>query len=132
MSNAIFNLLRRVTCSGRMVLVPPFDFGTNVLGGVAPGVAPTDAVNKAQLDGAVTAVLVTGEVVNETPNGILDTFTVDNVFSANSEQVFVNRLACTRGAQFDYVATGSIKTIVFNAGSIPAENDVVMVSYRRP
>jgi hypothetical protein len=77
------------------------------------------------------AVMITGEIVNELPTGILATFTVDNAYADNSEMVFVNGQAMTRGASYNYVPTGSLKKIVFNAGSIPKAGDVIMVNYAR-
>lgn len=74
---------------------------------------------------------VTGEIVNETPDGTEDTFTVDYPFETVSEIVYVNGQAKARGATHDYVPTPATGTIVFNAGCIPETGDVVMVSYRK-
>jgi hypothetical protein len=78
--------------------------------------------------------LVSGEVVNETPNGILDTFTVDYTFADNSETVMINGQGQVRdqgGISYNYVPDGDLKQIVFNAESIPIEGDVITVSYAK-
>lgn len=70
-----------------------------------------------------------GEQVNETATGLLDTFTVDYAFVANSEQVWVNGLVKGRGAGLDYIPTGASKQIVFNAGAIPPAGATILVNY---
>jgi hypothetical protein len=70
---------------------------------------------------------VNGEVVNETPNGVLLTFTVDAVFVDGTEVVNVGGLIKVRGALYDYTTNGAAKQIIFNAGKAPTQT--VSVSY---
>jgi hypothetical protein len=70
---------------------------------------------------------IIGEVVNETPNGILTMFTSDYAFVANSEEVKVNGLTMIRAVH--YVPTGSLSRIVFEAAYIPAQGDIVTMNY---
>jgi hypothetical protein len=56
---------------------------------------------------------VAGELANETPNGVLLTFTWDNVYEDDSETIYINGLAQVRTT--DYTPTGSLKKVVFVA-----------------
>ena len=68
---------------------------------------------------------VFSEVPNQTPNGVLTEFTVDNSILSGSEHVYESGLLLRRGAGSDYTVSGA--TITF---ADPPESDVnILVTY---
>lgn len=61
MGNAVLKFLQTVLEMGVLELIPPFNFGSNKLQGVATGTADTDAVNKGQMDTALAGKVPTTE-----------------------------------------------------------------------
>jgi hypothetical protein len=69
--------------------------------------------------------IILSEKVNEEPNGVLTTFTVDNVFADGNEIVTINGLVQTRTT--DYTTVGASKQIIFT-DLLPAGTKI-LVSY---
>ena len=67
------------------------------------------------------------EVPNETPNGTITAFTVDNNFVTDKEMVFKNGLMMKRGVGDDYQTTPASATVTFNTA--PKTGDVILVVY---
>jgi hypothetical protein len=70
---------------------------------------------------------VVRELVNETPNGSITAFTVDNTPITGTEHVYVNGVLMNQGSGNDY--TISTNTITFQTGAVPQTGDIVLVSY---
>jgi len=70
---------------------------------------------------------VVRELVNETPNGSITAFTIDNAPIAGTEHVYVNGVLMNQGSGNDYTISGV--TITFQTGAIPQTGDIVLVSY---
>lgn len=70
---------------------------------------------------------VVRELVNETPNGSITAFTIDNTPIAGTEHVYVNGVLMNQGSGNDYTISGV--TITFQTGAIPQTGDIVLVSY---
>jgi hypothetical protein len=115
----------------------PIGNGTNY---VAANISGSSTISVTNGSGTIGLAVVTGstgvvtapnyvvrEVVNETPNGVLTAFTIDNTPIANSEHVYVNGVLMNQGAGNDYTISGA--TITFQTGAIPQTGDVVLVSY---
>ena len=82
-------------------------------------------------DGATNVTLpifVTREAVAGTKNGVNDTFTIANIPTANSEELFINGLLLNMGAGNDYTISGL--TITTASGVIPAATDIFLANYR--
>lgn len=70
--------------------------------------------------------IVNGETPNETPNGTITDFTIDNTPVSGSVVVFLNGVRQREGASNDYTISGL--TITFNTA--PLTDDVILVDYR--
>jgi len=67
------------------------------------------------------------EAPNETPNGTITVFTVDNNFVTDKEMVFKNGLMMKRGASDDYQTTPASATVTFNTA--PQTGDMILIAY---
>jgi hypothetical protein len=81
---------------------------------------------------ATTALAATNFVTREVPTGAVNgtnpTFTLANIPTVGTEQVFVNGILQNGGSN-DYAISGA--TITFQTGAIPQNGDVVLVTYRK-
>lgn len=115
----------------------PIGNGTNYVAATITGSTTISVTNGS---GSITLAVVTGstgvvtapnyvvrERVNETPDGIITAFTVDNAPIGGTEHVFVNGVLMNVGAGNDYQISGA--TITFETGAIPQTGDIVLVSY---
>lgn len=92
------------------------DADSNVLTGLSNGVSPSDAVNKSQLDAAVSGVLTVSQMVyNEVPSGTINNsntiFTLAFTPIAGTERIHVNGIRQKPGVGNDYTISGA--TITF-------------------
>jgi hypothetical protein len=71
------------------------------------------------------------EKVNETPNGTIVIFSVDNALVSGSEMVFVNGVVQQKGSGNDYTVTKTTipAEITFEAGNAPPTGSEVLVTY---
>lgn len=109
------------------------DADTNVLTGLANGVAASDAVNKGQLDAAVAGVLTLSNMVfNEVPAGLINnsntTFTLAFAPIAGTERIYINGIRQKPGIGNDYTISGS--TITFTtAPKTKGSGDKLLADY---
>lgn len=71
------------------------------------------------------SVVITSEVLTGTVDGSNNTFTFASNFLSGTETVYINGLAQVAGVSYQYVATPSTGTIVFNSGCLPQTGDTV-------
>ena len=115
----------------------PIGNGTNY---VAAAISGSSTIAVTNGSGTIGLAVVTGstgvvtapnyvvrELVNETPNGSITAFTIDNTPIANTEHVYVNGVLMNQGAGNDYTISGA--TITFQTGAVPQTGDIVLVSY---